>query len=361
VEAVASGAKAEPTVVFFGSLQFTPQDLELLKHLRDRCEANVKFVAVGPANNPRLVLQAVHSGAIDFLDINADLGIEVRTIMGRLKVTPGDGSTQGRLFAIVPVSGGSGASMLAINLAAAIAQKQSECCLLDLCLRGGDLATLLKVKPRYTLLSLAGKAQQFDKAMFDQALVKHECGVHLLASPEPYSNFRQINPQLIQQVVQFSRARFANVVAELEDMDHAEQVRTLAQADRVIVPLRLDFVALSRAKLCIDLLCTHIPRERVTLVACGVGQPNELPADSFAEVLGLPVKHRIRYDPAAVNSAVNLGMPLVAASPRAKASLGILGLADALTGDGAECQPERAPRSSFTFRSAVNWLGLATS
>ena len=176
------------------------------------------------------------------------------------------------------------------------------------------------------------RAQQFDRAMFDQSLVKHECGVHLLASPEPFSKFRQITSHLIEQVVQFSRARFANVVAELEDMEHAEQVRTLAQADRIVVPLRLDFVALCRTKLCIEHLCANVPRERIMLVASCAGQANELPAKRFAEVLGLPVEHQIRYDPAAVNAAVNLGMPLLAATPNAKASQGIVRLADALTG-----------------------------
>ncbi len=262
------------------------------------------------------------------------------------------------LIVVTPTVGGSGASSLTINLAAAIAQKQSTCCLLDLRLRGGDLATLLKVKPRYTLLSLAEKAHQFDRAMFDQSLVKHECGVHLLASPEPFSKFRQITSHLIEQVVQFSRTRFANVVAELEDMEHTEQVRTLAQADRIVVPLRLDFVALCRTKLCIEHLCANVPRERIMLVASCAGQANELPAKRFAEVLGLPVEHQIRYDPAAANAAVNLGMPLVAATPNAKASQGVFRLADALTGDHA---PEvRKPRR-FALTSPSGWFSTAAS
>ena len=351
------GAEAAPAVVFFASAQFTPADFSLMKQVAAGAGNHLKLVAVCPASSPSLVLQAIHSGAMDFVDLKSDIEVELRSFFNRLKASVGESTASGQLLAVVPCAGGAGASSLAVNLAAAIAQKHSTCCLLDLCLRGGSLATLLKLKPKYTLLSLAEKAQQLDRAMFDQSLVKHDCGIHFLASPEPFSNFRQITPQLIQQVVQFSRARFAHVVAELEDMEHNEQVRTLAQADRVIMPLRMDFVALARAKTCVELLSSNIPRNRIVLVACREGQPNELPAERFAEVLGMPVEHRIRYDPAAMNASVNLGMPLVAASPRSKATQGIVRLADAMTGAG---EPKQVRHRGLASKSVAEWLGLGS-
>jgi pilus assembly protein CpaE len=312
----APGGDCAPTIVFFGSLQFTPADFSLLKQLCADRGPHVKVVALGPANSPNVVLEAIHSGAIDFLDIQGDLAPEIRNLIGRLELAAGDSASDGRLFAIVGPAGGTGTSVLAMNLAAVLAQRESACGLLDFHTRGGDLATLLKCRPRHTLLSLAGNAPQLDRAMFDQSLVRHECGIHLLASPEQFSDYRQINPQKIKQVVQFARASFPNVVVDLEDMEHAEQVQTLAASDRIIVALRLDFVALTRTKRCIDhLLRANVPRDHIMLVACRVGQSNELPADRFAEALGLPVAHRIPHDPTAVNSAVNLGVPLVLAAP----------------------------------------------
>ena len=345
------------TVLFFTCSQFSASDFSLMKQVATAGN-HIKLVAVGPANSSSLVLQAIHNGALDFVDLGADIEVELRNLFGRLKACGNELPAAGQLFVVLPIAGGAGASSLAVNLAAAIALKQSTCCLLDLCLRGGSLATLLKVKPRYTLLSLAEKAQQLDRAMFDQSLVNHECGIQFLASPEPFSNFRQVTSQLIQQNVQcLARARkFASVVAELEDMEHDEQVRTLAQADRVIIPLRLDFVALARAKACIERLSSSIPRNRIVLVACCEGQPNELPAKRFAEVLGMPVEHRIRYDPSAMNASVNLGMPLVAASPRSKATQGIVRLADAMTG-AAEQKQVRA--NGLGSKSVAAWLGLS--
>ena len=190
--------------------------------------------------------------------------------------------------------GGAGASLLSVNLAAALAQIEKTCGLIDLQLRGGDLATLLKSNPRHTLLSLASKAQQLDRAIFDQSLIKHESGIHLVASPEPFTDYRQISPQVIQKVVQFARNSYPNVVVDLEDAEHSEQVRTMATSDRIILPLRLDFVSLCRAKKCIDhLLQSKIDREHIILVANRTGRAKELPLNRVVEVLGLPVEHRI--------------------------------------------------------------------
>ena len=55
------------------------------------------------------------------------------------------------MIAVVPCQMPSDASILAVNLAAVLAQGGSRCGLLDFQLRGGDLAMLLKLTPRHTL------------------------------------------------------------------------------------------------------------------------------------------------------------------------------------------------------------------
>jgi pilus assembly protein CpaE len=350
-------------VVFFGSQQFSAEDLSQLKSLSAGSGPHVKIVAVGPANSPHVILEAVHSGAADFLDINNNFEGELRKLVERLKSSAGQRTQVGRLFTVIGPAGGSGTSVLATNLAAALAQMEQVCGLLDFKVRGGDLATLLKSQPRHTLLSLAGKAHQLDRAIFDQSLIKHDCGIHLLASPQQFSDYRQINPHLIQQVLDFARASYPNVVVDLEDMEHPEQVRTLAASDRIIVPLRLDFVALNRAKKCVEhLLRANVRRECITLVANRVGQPKELPVESFAEVLGLPIDHQIPDDPSAVNAAVNLGMPLVTSSPKSKATASIIRLAESLTGASQNVgEAQRSKWRPLSLKAAASIFGLVSA
>jgi pilus assembly protein CpaE len=350
-------------VVFFGSRQFPPEEMSALKQFCAACPDRVKVVAVSTVSSPTIILQAIRCGALDYLDLNGNLETDLRTLLERVKAAKGDSAPTGRLFSVLGPVGGAGASLLAVNIAAALAQLERTCALLDLQLRGGDLATLLKSTPRHTLLSLASKANQLDRAIFDQALIKHESGIHLVASPEPFTDYRQISPQVIQKVVQFARSSYPNVVVDLEDAEHAEQVRTMAASDRIIIPLRLDFVSLYRAKKCIDhLLQSKIDREHIILVANRSGRAKELPLNRVVEVLGLPVEHRIPDDASTVNTSYNLGVPVVIASPRAQVSVSIVRLAKSLVAPAPSAEnSKRSALGSLLPNTAARLFGLFES
>jgi pilus assembly protein CpaE len=325
--------RRSPLVVFFGSTQFTADELLTLEQLCAADRQNIKVIAVSQGSRPDVILKTIRCGAVDYLDLSENLEDELRTLLVRIHHAQDGDSCGGRLITVLSPAGGTGASLLATNLAAVLAQRQPYCGLFDLQLRGGDLAIMLKSNPRHTFLSLASKTQQLDRAMFDQSLIKHPCGIHLLASPEPFSDYRQISPQLIQKVLQLARSSYPNVVVDLEDAEHTEQVQTLAQSTHIIIPLRLDFVALHRAAKCIDhLVQAKVARDHITLVANRTGRPKELPLKRVAEVLGLPIEHSIPDAPSAVNASFNIGVPLVVEFPKTPAAMSIVRLADALMG-----------------------------
>jgi Flp pilus assembly CpaE family ATPase len=223
--------------------------------------------------------------------------------------------------------------LIAANLAAVLAQRNQSVGLLDLHLRGGDLATLLKCQPRHTLASLAAKKEQLDQSMFEQSLVKHECGMQILTSPEPFSDFRSIRPELILKVVQLARQSFGYIVVDLEDCEHDEQIRVLAASERIVLVVRPDFVSVHRARKCLEFLTrAKVAREHVSPVVNRVGQPKALGINLIEDVLGMHVASRLPDEPDAVNVSVNLGVPLVIACPQAKISQGIAALAHELTG-----------------------------
>ena len=88
IQAVVGGS-TEPTTVFFGSVQFSQADFTALRQLCSGQANHAKVIVVGPANSPSMILQAIHCGAIDFLDINADIEAELRNLVVRLRVSNG--------------------------------------------------------------------------------------------------------------------------------------------------------------------------------------------------------------------------------------------------------------------------------
>jgi pilus assembly protein CpaE len=169
--------------------------------------------------------------------------------------------------------------------------------------------------------------------MLEQSLVRHDCGVHLLASPEPFCDYRQIRPELVQKVVHLARDAFSTVVVDLEDCEHLDQVRTLAASDGIIVVFRPDFVSLMRTKKLLTYLTSaQVAHEHIALVANRTGQAKEIPLGQAEEALGMRIEHRLPDDPAAVNEAINLGVPSVVGFPKSKVATEMTRLTDSLLG-----------------------------
>jgi len=352
-----SSQKTDPAILFFASPHLTTNELALLNRLCAEKSENVKVVVVSFNLTAAAILQAVRSGAADCISLSSNLESDLSHLLDRLRSSTGERNYPGRLWTVISSVGGSGNSIIATNLAALVAQKEERCCLLDLHWQGGDLATLLNLQPRHTLMSLASKTEQLDRTMLEHSLIRHNSGIYLLASPDPFSDYRQIKAELIQKIVQVARTAFPTVVVDLEDCQHFDQVRTLASSDRVVVPMRPDFVSLVRTKkLLHHLLGAGVVRDHVRIVVNRTGQPKELAHSQIEKALEMQIRFQLADDVASINEAINLGMPLVNACRHSKVTAGLTRLAESLLESSQNNGTEKSPRS-HSARTAL-WPSL---
>jgi pilus assembly protein CpaE len=338
-----------PTVVVVVLSPSPPHALEMLARIRNRSSA---VVAVGPSQDPQLILQALHGGANHYID-EADLLRQFAVLLPRLTNTREEpaGSRSGQVISLLAASGGSGTSTLAVNLAVVLAQQAGRCALLELKPGFSDLAALLDVKPTHTLADLCVNILRLDQAMLAKALVPHPSGVHLLAPPLRYDEITLLTPQGVHKAVNMTRNAFPFVVMDQEDCFHEEQVLALRQADHILLVARLDFTSLRNTQRLLDYLYQlNIPRERVRLVINRYGQAKELPPEEVEPIIGLRIAHLVPDDPRAVNGANNAGVPVVLKSPSSKFTASLLTLADSLL-------PAPPPNGSkVKSRSGLRWL-----
>ena len=129
------------------------------------------------------------------------------------------------------------------------------------------------------------------------------------------------------QALTMARQIFPNVVVDMEDCFHEEQVVTLKQATTVHVVTRLDFTSLRNARrILTHLKDLEIQRQQIKIVINRSGQPNELPASEAEEALGQKVCYYIPDDAKTMNGANNAGRPAVLKDPGAKVSQSIVQL-----------------------------------
>ena len=276
-----------------------------------------KVLAVGPSDDSRVVLRALRAGAADFVDAG-DLESELDAAIARRAEAARGPAEVGRVVAVLGPSGGSGSSTIAASLAAALAREHKSAALVDLKLEGGDLATLLDLRPVFTVVDLCRNVARLDRAMFDRSLARHDSGVALLAAPPHPGDSGDVHAEGVEQVLQFARDGFPHVVVDVDHSYRDEQRVALRVADAVVVPIRLEFAALRHARHALaHLESIGVEADKVLLVANRSGQPQEVPGTKAEAALGRKIAHHLPNDPKVVNRAGNQGVPVVLSAPSA--------------------------------------------
>jgi pilus assembly protein CpaE len=325
-QAEAHLASRKPDVVLVAAVRPAEQTVELVARLRDLTPG--QLVVVGPVSDPRLVLGVLRSGAADYVD-EAAVEEELIPALERLKSGRVGRANPGRLYAVVAPSGGSGASMVAANLALAMAKLRQRSLAIDLKHRSGDLAALFDLRPSHSLLDLCRVATRIDRVLFEQTLSKLPTGVSLLASPRSFE--AAISAEAVTRVLDLGRGLFPRVVVDCDSTLPDESIAALRSADAILLVLRLEFNSLRNAKAMLD----HLERQRIdprriSLVANRVGQSKEIPASKVEDALDRKFFAKLPDDTKAALGSQNNGVPVLIEYPSSRLSKSLTALAAAL-------------------------------
>jgi pilus assembly protein CpaE len=321
---VAAASEGSPEIVVVVVFPDAERALAVVQDLRRRIEAPI--LAVGPATDTKLVLRALREGASEYID-QADLRPELAGALARL-----DSSEKaGRVIAVLAPSGGSGASLLAANVAVALMQKSNGCALIDLNLESGDLVPLLDLKPTLTLADLCRYAERLDFSLLQGCLTRHDSGVQLLTAPASIAEIDRVTPDAIKLVLSMAARHFPFVIVDVPHSYRPEQQSLLQQADLIVLVLRLDFISLRNTKRTLDFIQhAGISRDRVQIVVNRLGQAGEISTTQAEESLKIKILQSLPDDPKTVNRAINNGIPVILQAPSAKISRALVDLATRL-------------------------------
>lgn len=282
---------------------------DLLRRLRDGTSAHL--LAVGPADDAKLILRAVQAGASLFID-ETELD-ELDLALNRLQPA---GATAGpEVLAVLGAAGGCGASTVAVNLATLLARHRGRCNLIDLNTANPDLAPLLDLKPQYTAADLCRNEDRLDRTLYEKLLTAHDSGVALLAGASRYTD-APLTIGGVELALGLAREAFANVVIDMADGFGAEKAVVLEHATRVLLVTRLDFVAVRNTRRIIDHLTARgVPRERIEVIVNHAGLPNQLPPADAETALGVALPHLLPHDPETTGWSANTGIPAAIKNP----------------------------------------------
>ena len=309
------------------------QGLSLLPTLKRL--AGRKVLAVGPAADAKLVLRALRGGAEDYID-TAELEAELEAAILRMTEAARTPTETGRLIAVLGPNGGSGSSTVAVNVATALTtiknpKESKPVGLIDLKLESGDLASLLDLKPSYTLADLCQNVARLDRTMFERSLAEHSSGVRLLAAPLHLSDVARVRVEGIAHALNLALAEYPYVVVDVPSTFREEPKVVLRHADLILVVFRLDFSSLRNVRKTFEALeAMDVSLDKVRLVVNRYGQPQEVPYAKAEEALARKIHHYIPEDAKTINRANNHGVPAVTEAASAKVSRALIQLASTL-------------------------------
>lgn len=307
--------------------------MNAIRQARQSCGAYI--VAIGPADDPRLILKCLHDGADEYLDASM-LAEELVAALTRFETkcrTRLANESPGKVISVMGVSGGTGASTIAVNVAGLLARAHKICGLVDLRLQSGDLAALLSLKPQHTLADFCGNVERLDRSMYDQMFTKHASGIELLAAPWDARQARLVTPQYLRLLLAMGRAKYPYLVVDLDNRLDDLQMEGLWQSDLILLVTRLDFVAIRNCRRLLDRLTEMgLEGSRVQVVANRYGQPRELTRDQAEAALATRISNFVVDDPRRVNRSANEGKLVAIQSSWSTISRNLSALASSVNG-----------------------------
>jgi pilus assembly protein CpaE len=317
-----------------------PESERALAALREiNNTVQTSLLVVGPAHDPKFILTTLHAGADEYLD-ETRLEDELAEALIRLKTRQAKvdaiASLSGRVISVLSPSGGSGASLVAANLATVLAKEHGAVGLLDLRLAVGDLAHLMDLKPTHSMADLCENLERIDHDLFDQFFIRHFSQVHLLAAPLRPAACQNVSPKGLRQILAMARRRFPYTVADLDRTFGDLQLEILMQSETIVLVIRLDYTSVRNTRQVLEQLRElGLNGDRTYVVVNRYGERKQLSIAQAEAALEMKIQLFIPDDPAHVNNAVNVGTPIVIQRPSAKVSRRLVELAANLNGHHA--------------------------
>ncbi len=323
------------------------------------------IVLVSTDSSAEFLLWAMRSGVAEVVPspVNpAELGAAVSRQVRRFEsaqatatVTdhPAVGRSSGNVVAFLPAKGGSGATFLASNAAAALAARGSRVALIDLNLTLGDAALFVtEDAPVRSIADVCQDASRIDADLVEGSMTEVLENLFVLAAPESPEAGLEIDPQAIERLIEVARERFDFIIIDAGRVLDARILRGLDAADSICMVMQLALPNVHDAKrlrTMFEGLGYH--RNKLRVIVNRYERGTDIGVSDVEKALGCEVTLKVPNDFKTVTYAINHAIPVFQYKKRGPVTDAVLELADRIAG---------VERPASAFKRAFG-LGLPLS
>jgi pilus assembly protein CpaE len=319
----------EADVVFIGPSLATAEGVAEAAALSE-LDPDLLVVLVAPVDVPGEVLRAaIRSGLSDVVEapltiaaVTEALKTAERTQQRRIEPTPEPRkpSAEGRIITVMAAKGGSGKTVFASNVATLLARwgNPERVVIADADLQFGDVALVLQVDPKHTVVNAAKEGEKLDSQFLETILASHTSGMRVLAAPLEPAFADEVPTVIYTKILGMLREMFDYVVVDTAPSLDERLLAILDKSDVVLFVVDMDLPSVKNAKLALETLrILNYPATKIKLVLNRSNSKARLDVDEIERSLRLPISASVPSD-GLLPASVNEGIPIVESHPKSK-------------------------------------------
>lgn len=236
---------------------------------------------------------------------------------------------QAKVITVFSPKGGAGKSVVASNLAVLLVQRSEKpVVLVDADLQFGDIAVMLKLTPRHTIVDAVSSIDQLDAGRLQNLLAKHNpSGLFVLPAPLEPAFADQIGVPEMHKIMTLLGSFAAYVVVDTPAYLNDVVLSLMEESDDVLVVTGMDIPNIKNVKVGLQALRLCTPMPKVHLVLNRANSKVKLDVSEVERTLQLKAESQLPSE-IAVPQSINKGMPVVIDSPRSGITKALEQLAD---------------------------------
>jgi pilus assembly protein CpaE len=217
----------------------------------------------------------------------------------------------GRVVTVFSPKGGTGKTVTASNLAAALAKQGRKTLLLDLDLQFGDAAIVMGLEPDKTIYDLVVAPGELDIEKLAGYTAKHPCGLDVLPAPLRPEDAELVTESKITRLLEVARECYETIVVDTSPFFHGPMLATLDRTDELLVICGLDVPTLKNVRLALQTLeMLSFPASRIKFILNRANTKVGLSKREVESALKVAIYAEVPSD-RSVPVSVNRGTPAV--------------------------------------------------
>lgn len=296
-------------------------------------------LVVGRSDDLSLLRRAMQVGVRDFLSFPVDPA-EVTGALEKIREEKrfAQASTPAprHITAVLNAKGGSGASLLASNIAHIMTEQLGlKTALVDLDLQLGTTALSLNLEPKVGLSEALAGAQDIDAVALVGYMTRHTSGLDVMTNiSNPFIDLTPPSPGQLERLLTVVSENYDHVVLDVPRHIDAFTLKAISLASRILLVLQQHLSSLHDAKRLLNVLrgTQEGVDARSTVVINRFQKNSSISEQAIEEALGVDFHARIPNDYKRVSKAEDLGLPLLTHAPSAPITRALCSMATNLSG-----------------------------